>query len=231
MRRELPFCLLVFDWDGTLMDSVESIVECTAATAAELAASGGWRALDKEQIRATVGLGLPETLAALHPGCDDRGYQQFLEVYRRHWVGTFRDRPVLFAGVDETLRGLASCGYLLAVATGKSRRGLRYALDQCGFADLFHATRTADESISKPHPQMLLELCSELGVAPREALMIGDTTFDLDMARNAGAAALAVLSGSHSRAELLASGPLGCLASVRDLPDWLAQAGRPEGGP
>jgi phosphoglycolate phosphatase len=131
--------------------------------------------------------------------------------------------PLLFDGVDGMLRDLADEGYLLAVATGKSRRGLDYALDQTGLREVFQATRTADEAFSKPHPQMLLDILDELGVSPREAVMIGDTTYDLEMARSARTHAVGVCSGGHGREELLRLEPLACLNQVVDLGTWLAE--------
>jgi len=127
--------------------------------------------------------------------------------------------------VKELLRELADAGYLLAVATGKSRRGLDYALEQTGLSGLFHTTRTVDEAFSKPHPQMLLDILDELGVHPREAVMIGDTTYDLEMARSARTASVGVCSGGHGREELLRFEPLACLESVVELTPWLAERG------
>jgi phosphoglycolate phosphatase len=214
--------LLVFDWDGTLMDSVGSIVGCTRAVITEL----GLGEADETTIRGTVGLGLRETVESLLPGCDDALYEVVLECYRRHWVETFRDRPLLFPGVRGMLAELARSGYLLAVATGKSRRGLEHALDQTSLRGHFHATRTADEALSKPHPQMLLDLLDQLGVRPRAALMVGDSIYDLRMAAQAGAHAVAVLTGAHGREELAAEAPRVLLDRVADLPEWLANESR-----
>jgi len=213
------FRLLVFDWDGTLMDSIGPIVACTQATVRELELGE----LPAETIRGTIGLGLRETIETLSPGCDDALYSRILEGYRKHWHTTYRDMPLLFDGVDEMLRDLSNEGYLLAVATGKSRRGLDYALEQTGLREVFQATRTADEAFSKPHPQMLLDLLDELGVSPREAVMIGDTTYDLEMARSARTHAVGVCSGGHEREELLRLEPLACLEQVVDLGSWLAE--------
>jgi phosphoglycolate phosphatase len=215
--------LLVFDWDGTLMDSVGSIVACTQAVIRDLELGE----IPEATIRGTIGLGLRETVEALVPGCTDELCGSVLERYRYHWFSTFRDRPVLFAGVEEVLRNLAEEGWLLAVATGKSRRGLEYVLDQSGLQGLFHSTRTADEAFSKPHPRMLLDILDDLGAAPGEALMIGDTTFDLEMARNAGTAAIGVCTGSHCREELECLAPLACLDRVVELPGWLAATRQP----
>ncbi len=210
--------LLVFDWDGTLMDSVGSIVGCTQAVIAEL----GLGEAEETTIRGTVGLGLRETVDTLVPGCDDALYDDVLECYRRHWVATFRDRPLLFPGVRGMLGELTQTGYLLAVATGKSRRGLEQALDQTGLRGHFHASRTADEALSKPHPQMLLEILDQLGVRPRAAVMVGDSIYDLRMAANAGTHGVAVLSGAHGRAELAAEAPRVLLEQIAELPAWLA---------
>jgi phosphoglycolate phosphatase len=177
---------------------------------------------DDATIRGTVGLGLRETVDTLVPGCDDALYDIVLECYRRHWVATFRDRPLLFPGVCGMLGDLARAGYLLAVATGKSRRGLEHAFDQTGLRGHFHATRTADEAFSKPHPQMLLDILDQLGVRPRAALMTGDSVYDLRMAANAGAHGVAVLSGAHGREELAAEAPRVVLEQIVQLPAWLA---------
>jgi phosphoglycolate phosphatase len=214
-----PFRLLVFDWDGTLMDSIGTIVACTQATIRELALGE----LPERTIRGTIGLGLKETIDILSPGCGEELYGRILETYRQHWHSTYRDMPLLFGGVGKMLEALAEEGYLMAVATGKSRRGLDYALDQTGLRGLFHAMRTADEAFSKPHPQMLLEILDELGVAPRDAVMIGDTTYDLEMARSARTHGVGVTSGGHSREELERLGPLACLDQVVELAPWLAK--------
>lgn len=211
--------LLVFDWDGTLMDSVATIVACTQAAMSDL----GFGELPEATIRGTIGLGLRETAEILHPGCDDELFARIMESYRKHWFGSgYRDRPVLFRGVGPMLHALAEQGFLLAVATGKSRRGLDHVLEQTGLDSVFHATRTVDEAFSKPHPQMLLDILSDLGVRPEEALMIGDTTFDLEMARNARTASLGVCTGSHCREELERWNPVACLEEVVELPGWLA---------
>jgi phosphoglycolate phosphatase len=214
-----PFRLLIFDWDGTLMDSIGTIVACTKAAVREL----GLREMSDETIRGTIGLGLRETIEVLSPGGGEETFGRILECYRKHWTATYRDMPLLFPGVGEMLRGLAAEGYLLAVATGKSRRGLEYSLHQAGLRGLFHATRTVDEAFSKPHPQMLLEILDELGVAPEDAVMIGDTTYDLEMARSARTVAVGVCSGGHGREELERLGPLACLDQIVELAPWLAK--------
>jgi phosphoglycolate phosphatase len=227
VTRRSDLQLLIFDWDGTLMDSVGPIVGCTQAALREL----GLGEPAEASIRGTVGLGLRETIDTLVPGCDDALFDRVLDCYRRHWVAAYRDLPLLFTGVTCMLEELARAGYLLAVATGKSRRGLDFALDQSGLRPLFHATRTADEAFSKPHPQMLLEILDELGIRPAAAVMVGDSIYDLQMAANAGIQAVAVLSGAHSREELAAHAPRALLSRAADLPRWLASASAHAAGP
>ncbi|MDP9121125.1 MAG: HAD-IA family hydrolase [Acidobacteriota bacterium] len=214
-----PFRLLVFDWDGTLMDSVASILACTQAAIRDT----GLGNMPDERIRHTIGLGMREAIETLYPGCGEVRFHQIIDRYRDHWYSTYRDRPVLFPGVSEMLARLLSRGYLLAVATGKSRRGLEQALAQSGVGGCFVVTRTADEARSKPHPQMLLDILDELGIAAGSALMVGDSTHDLRMARSAGTPSIAVCNGSETRAELVSLGPLACLEKVVELPDWLTR--------
>lgn len=216
--QTIPYKLLVFDWDGTLMDSVGVIVACAQTMLREL----GLPSHPDSVIRNTVGLGLRETIDQLVPGCDAELYRQVLDTYRAHWLSTYQTQPLLFPGVVDMLRKLEAEGYLLGVATGKSRRGLEYALDRSGLSGLFHSTRTVDEAPSKPHPGMLLDILDELGVKPEEAVMIGDTVYDLEMARSARTAGIAVLSGSQAREDLERFAPLACLPSVSHVPDWLA---------
>jgi phosphoglycolate phosphatase len=187
------------------------------------------------EIRRTIGLGLRESMDVLVPGCDDALYARILQSYRKHWLGSYRDEPVLFEGVAGMLRELAGEGYLLAVATGKGRRGLDHDLAQTGLTGVFHATRTVDEAFSKPHPKMLLDILDELGVRPGRAVMVGDTVYDLEMARSAGTAAVGVCSGSHCREDLERLQPVACLETVVQLRDWLggptASASRPATSP
>ncbi|MCB1034496.1 MAG: HAD-IA family hydrolase [Acidobacteria bacterium] len=217
-----PFELLIFDWDGTLIDSIGTIVACTQAAVADL----DLPPIADEAIRNTIGMGLKETVEALLPGADPELYQRLREVYFKHWVSTYAERPLLFDGAEETLVRLHQAGYLLAVATGKSRRGLERDMDRVGTRELFAATRTVDEAPSKPHPEMVLALLDELGVQAGGALVIGDTSYDMEMATSAGTRSLGVSTGSHSCEELASYRPLGCLPSVLHLPDWLVSQGR-----
>ncbi len=217
MISHQTFRLLVFDWDGTLMDSAATIAACMAASFRNL----GLEPPADDDIRATVGLGLDETLDRLYPGASAEDRRRLIGAYRDHWFGGYRERPALFPRVPETIASLAGQDYYLAVATGKGRRGLDRDLEATDLGRHFLATRTADEAPSKPHPQMLLDIMDELGAGAGETLMIGDTTFDLDMARSAGTAAVAVLTGGHRRPQLMARGPLACLESAAELPRWL----------
>ena len=217
MNRSDLYPLVIFDWDGTLQDSIGSIVACTQATLAEL----DQQQPDDKVIRDSIGLGLREMVERFAPGHDEPLFQDIVRVYRRLWFGEYRFRHQLFPGVREVLAELARRGTLMAVATAKSRRGLDEDLATTDLGSYFAATCTADESRSKPHPQMILDILSQLGVAPEDSLMIGDTTHDLEMAHNAGVAAAAVLTGSHGREELRQASPLVCFADLRELPDWL----------
>jgi len=219
MNRSDGYQLVIFDWDGTLLDSISSIVACTQATMEELDEGR----VEESVIRGAIGLGLRETVDRLAPGCDDELYGRIVQVYRRLWFDTFIHQPRLFPGTREVLRELADREYLLAVATAKSRRGLDEDLAKTGLNGTFQATRTADEAHSKPHPQMILDILGELAVAAEESLMVGDTTYDLQMAHNAGSAAAAVLTGSHNHGELSQASPQVYFDDLRELPGWLAE--------
>jgi phosphoglycolate phosphatase len=212
------FNLLVFDWDGTLMDSEASIVLCMQAAIGDL----GCEPRDAASIRNIIGLGLREAVDALYPGTDDTFLQAMVERYRYHFLGGSEHHSELFPGAAQTIRELSEAGYLLAVATGKGRRGLDMVLEKTGLGPYFHTTRCADETFSKPHPQMLEEVMDELGVAPGETLMIGDTEYDMQMASNARTHSLAVSYGVHAKERLLQHGPLHCLDAISELGDWLS---------
>lgn len=211
------FTLLVFDWDGTLMDSEARIVACIEAAIDDL------RLEPREvaSIRNIIGLGLTEAISTLYPGSDTALHRAMTERYRYHFLTANPTASELFAGAEETVRALSEAGYLLAVATGKGRRGLDRVLEETGLGRYFHATRCADETFSKPHPQMLEELMDELGAQPGETLMIGDTEYDMQMAVNARTHALAVSYGVHEKERLLRHNPLHCLDAITELDAWL----------
>jgi phosphoglycolate phosphatase len=215
-----PLRLLVFDWDGTLMDSAARIVSSMQAAMREL----GVRAPAESRIREIIGLGLHEALDALFPSAPGELRGRLAECYRHYFLVADQTPARLFPGARETLTALRGRGYLLAVATGKGRQGLDRALEETGLVALLDATRCADEALSKPHPQMLLDILDRLGVRPHEALVIGDTEYDLLMARNAGVAAVAVCYGVHEPGRLRLLEPLTCLDKIADLPGWLEAA-------
>ncbi|MDP1673712.1 MAG: HAD-IA family hydrolase [Burkholderiales bacterium] len=210
------FQLLVFDWDGTLMDSAAAIAESLQAACAEL----GVPVPDDTRARYGIGLGLTDALAHAVPDLEPAQYPRLLELYRRHFLRR-NDGTTLFGGAAEMIHELHDRGFLLAVATGKSRRGLDRALLETGLAGYFHATRCADEGFSKPHPGMLHAVMDSLAAIPEETVMIGDTTHDLEMADAAGVASVAVTYGAHERTALSACKPLAMLDEVRVLHDWL----------
>lgn len=212
------FKLLVFDWDGTVMDSAPRIVACMHAAIRDLALEP----LTDAAIRNIIGLGLREAIDSLFPGRDDAFHQHFVERYRYYFLSADQTPAALFPMAGETLRSLRAEGYLMAVATGKGRHGLDRVLDESGLRELFHVTRCADETRSKPHPQMLLEIMEEVAVSPERTLMIGDTEYDMEMAGKAGTAALAATYGVHERSRLLRHSPLGCIDAIDELAGWLA---------
>lgn len=212
----MKYSLVVFDWDGTLMDSTHSIVAAIQAACRDLhlpvpaSESASW----------VIGLSLESALRSAVPDLTDKDVPAFLERYRIHYL--LRDPELkLFDGAGELLASLAGMGVLLAVATGKSRVGLDRALKATGLVNAFDDTRCADETFSKPHPAMLLELMDTLNVEPSRVVMIGDTSHDLQMAANAGVDAVAVTYGAHSVAELRGCSPAGLVNNVSELREWL----------
>jgi phosphoglycolate phosphatase len=213
----MNFQLIVFDWDGTLMDSEAKIVACIQAAFEDV----GEPAPTLEAARNIIGLGLDDAMAELWPQAGPDQWRRVGDRYRYYFLGGDQTPSTLFPGARELVDWLLDEGYLLAVATGKSRRGLDISLEATGLADRFHATRCADETFSKPHPEMLLQIMDELGVVGTDTLMVGDTEYDMQMASNAGARALAVCYGVHDRERLLMQGPLGCLETLAELRPWL----------
>ncbi len=212
----MRYPLIVFDWDGTLIDSAATIVDCIQEAARDMALP----VPDRETASHVIGLGLHDSLRHAVPALAEERYGEFVGRYRRHFLAR-EDAMQLFPGVRELLARLNERGHWLAVATGKSRAGLKRALAASGLAAHFVATRCADETNPKPHPAMLLELIGELDVDCTRALMVGDTSHDIEMARSAGVAALAVGYGAHPAESLRALGPLECVASVAELRAWL----------
>jgi phosphoglycolate phosphatase len=212
------FDLIVFDWDGTLMDSTATIVKCIQSAARDL----GLPIPSDASANHVIGLSLSEAMQTVMPNIEPALYPRMVERYRYHFL-TKDHELVLFKGVREMLTELSNEGYFLAVATGKSRVGLNRALNAAKLLSTFDATRCADETFSKPHPAMLHELTRELGQDLRRTVMIGDTTHDLMMASNAGAAGIAVEFGAHPVQQLQACKPLYSARSIPELHAWLLE--------
>ena len=212
------FDLICFDWDGTLFDSTNCI---TLALQQAVEDVGGTRPT-REQASYVIGLGLLDALRQVAPDVPQARYRELSDRYRTHYFRHIND-ITLFDGVTELLDELRSRGHQLAVATGKSRRGLDEALETVGLTRMFDATRTADQTAGKPDPQMLLELMDELDVPPGRTLMIGDTTHDLELAYNARCASVAVSYGAHGTSGFDRWQPLQVVHSVAELRSCLLQ--------
>ena len=214
--RPRRFDLIAFDWDGTLFDSTAIIVRCIQAAVRDV---GGTVPTDQEAAY-VIGMGLMQALAHAAPDVPPEKYTELGNRYRFHYI-QHQDDLSLFEGVLPLLNDLRERGHLLAVATGKSRRGLDEALHSVDLRGVFDGSRTADQTAGKPHPLMLQELMAEFDVAPERLLMIGDTTHDLQMAVNAGCASVGVSYGAHEPDAFHALQPLAVVHSVRELHDWL----------
>lgn len=208
--------LIVFDWDGTLVDSTQLIVDSIRAASADV----GLQVPEPTAARSIIGLGLPEALRTLFGPLSGSLQQQLTARYRYHYFAQDHEVP-LFQGVADAIANLAEQGFMLAVATGKGRNGLNLSLQRSGLQQHFLATRCVDECCSKPDPQMLHEIMDELGADPARALMIGDTTYDLQMARNAGIASVAVTYGAQSLESLLLHDPVAYFDNFTNLNQWL----------
>jgi phosphoglycolate phosphatase len=214
--NQRKFDLIAFDWDGTLFDSTGLIVQCIQSACADI----GAEVPSHEAAAYVIGLGLHDALKHAAPGLAPERYPELGARYRHHYFAR-QHELVLFDGTVAMLQALKARNHWLAVATGKGRRGLDDALAHAQLRGMFDATRTADETASKPHPRMLLELMAELGAAPERTLMIGDTTHDLLLARNAGVARVGVSYGAHEPEAFDEHAPLFVAHSTRELHDWL----------
>jgi phosphoglycolate phosphatase len=207
------FDLIVFDWDGTLMDSTAKIVRCFQAAARDCNVVPPSEAA----IRHIIGLALKEAMDLLLPDAEEPTRARVVERYREHFLDPQSAEDELFPGVEQGLRRLSQAGYLLAVATGKARRGLDRVLRSTAIAGHFCITRCADEAYSKPHPKMLFDILDYTGVDASRAVMVGDTTYDLEMAKTAGITSIAVSYGAHAGEPLRALAPLACYASFEEV--------------
>ncbi len=210
--------LLIFDWDGTLVDSIGRIVESIRVAAAACALESRSDAA----IKGIIGLGLPEAIRTLYPDlCDARLLERACQVYSEHYLALESEPSPLYAGVAEALEAFRAAGYRLAVATGKTRRGLDRVLAGRGWQEYFEVSRCADETASKPDPRMLHEILTYCGVPPEQALMVGDSSFDLQMARRAGMGAVAVTYGAQPAEALRLHEPRLIIDDFGELCAWL----------
>lgn len=214
--------LLIFDWDGTLVDSIERIVTSLQFASKSTVGSD----ISETQARDVIGLGLVEAVARLHPDLDTekhhRQLQQVADAYRQHYLFDNKVPAPLFDGVKELLDSLRQQGYLLAISTGKSRHGLEQSLTQHNVVGYFETTRCAGENRSKPHPEMLQEILEELNYTPTDAIMIGDSEHDLQMANNAGMASIGITHGVHDAETLQQFQPIACLENIAELSEFLS---------
>jgi phosphoglycolate phosphatase len=210
--------LIVFDWDGTVMDSTAVIAGSIQAACRDL----GLTEPSDVVAKYVIGLGLHEALRQAVPDLQENQRDDLVARYRHHFLAQDEAIP-LFEGAQQTIAELHVAGHLLAVATGKSRQGLKRAMQTSGMEFYFHATRTADQTFSKPHPAMLLEIMDELGVMAPRVLMVGDTTHDLQMARNAGVDVIGMTHGAHPVDQLRALEPLALLDDFVGLRAWFKE--------
>ena len=218
MAKHLPYQLLIFDWDGTLMDSVARIVNCLRLASEEVF---GEEPRHNNELKEVIGLGLREALLKLHPHSSEKQLQIMADHYRYQYMEVNKTASTLFEGAEAVLESLENQGYWLAIATGKGRPGLDQVLEITGLEKRFHTTRCASETFSKPHPLMLEEILQQLGMNVEDALMIGDTEYDMEMARNANMDRLGVSYGVHPAERLEKHQPIGCIDNILHLDDFL----------
>ncbi|NNC98622.1 MAG: HAD-IA family hydrolase [Gammaproteobacteria bacterium] len=209
--------LIIFDWDGTLMDSAEKISNCIIAAARD----AGLPEPSSQNAKQMIGLSLHEAIGNLFPDQPRTVIERVVEAYKFHFISGDLTEQVMFDGVEQGLAALADRGALLAVATGKSRRGLQRVFDELDVAGKFAISRCADETRSKPHPQMLHEILDYTSIDPHNSIMIGDTTYDMQMAANAGITGLGAGYGVHSSHQLSQTKAIDVLSSFAEIVDWL----------
>ena len=212
-----PYKLVVFDWDGTLVDSLARIVQSMQGAAIDL----GIPPRTRDEVHDIIGLALDQAIARLYPALTADGIRQMHDRYAHHYIEGDQCPSPFYDGVPDLLQQLHGHGVLLSVATGKSRKGLDRIMQAHAVEPLFHSTRCADETRSKPEPDMLLEILDIHGIRQRDAVMIGDTEFDLEMAARAGVDAIGVTWGAHDINRLLRHGPRACVNTVGELSGWL----------
>ena len=209
--------LIIFDWDGTIMDSAQKIANCIKAAARD----AGVDEPSDQQAKSIIGLGLTEAMRVLFESASDSQIKQIVEAYKYHFVKGDVTEQALFEGVEQGLQALEDAGAVLAVATGKSRAGLDRIFAETGLKKYFITSRCADETRSKPHPQMLHEILDFTAIDADKAVMVGDTTYDMDMAVNANMHGLGASYGVHSEAMLLESKAVSVQHSFKQIIAWL----------
>lgn len=215
--------LYIFDWDGTLSDSTDTIVTAMQRAAEDL----GWQRPVRDDVRNIIGLGLPEAMRVLYPEIDKMTAERLRALYSEHFLSIDQAQPAEFyPRVMESLDALRAQGHQLAVATGKSRRGLDRVLGRLGLDEYFHASRCADETASKPDPLMLNELLSHFGVEASQAVMVGDTEYDMDMARRAAMPRIGVSYGAHAVERLHSYQPELCMSCFSEILAWQPVSGK-----
>jgi phosphoglycolate phosphatase len=202
--------LIVFDWDATLVDSADRIADCMVSALNKM----NIEEIDHKSAKQIIGLGLDEAIIALRPDFSSQEVSDCKELYREFFLAKKDSPSPLFDGVLETLNELKSAGHFLAVATGKSRQGLDRELRGLNLETVFDATRCADETRSKPHPCMLYELLDEFQYEPHQCIMVGDTTYDMEMAKSISMPCVAVNYGAHSEEQLLSCDPLALIDDI-----------------
>ncbi|MCP4596197.1 HAD family hydrolase [Neptuniibacter sp.] len=213
--------LLIFDWDGTIIDSAARIVSSMQAAAKDC----DYPVPSEEQVQNIIGLGMPEAVRALIQGVDDDGIEQMRNRYGHYYLSEDSTPSPLFPGAQHTLESMRKRGMRMAVATGKGRNGLGRAFAQTGLGYIFETSRCADETTSKPHPHMLEEILEETGVSSSEAVMIGDTEYDLEMGKRAGMDVIAVSYGAHHIDRLKGFNPVLEVDNFPELEVWLEKQG------
>ena len=208
--------LIICDWDGTLHDTAQRIITSMQKAAADMHVPQP----QDEPVRQAIGLELAEAIRRIFPGLPPEQVSQMQKLYSQCYTASQVPMP-LFPGVEATLQQLKKRGYLLAVATGKTRPGLNRHIRELGWEALFDYTRCADEAPSKPNPQMIEDVCKALNVATHEAIMVGDTTYDVEMAYKIGMPSVGVLYGAHSRQQLEKFKPI---ALIQNFPELLKLA-------
>lgn len=206
----MKYKVIIFDWDGTLMDSIDKIVACVKAGARDCQLP----IPETDAIRHIVGLSLDIAMAKLFPGATSAQQQSMVQAYRHQYLTVNKEETQFYPGVKSWLKDLKEQGYLLAVATGKGRNGLDRLLDKCAVRDLFDATYCADQTASKPDPLMLNRILEDLNLDASQALMVGDTSYDLEMANNANMDCLGVSYGVHSDDILKQFNPIAIVDSL-----------------